>query len=396
MIKVIRKENSSISEATISTRNIISMDTGNSILLTDPVKNLVEVTYDATGHPDKTNVEFGVQYDHRVTWVRFNLKQLIWNLGKNKSLNEDELYNLYTFKVAISRVGDTGPAQIWEFDGYDFEIPRGVTKISGTYRLVLIIEEWQRDENPGNIAEDTLVCIERFVAAEVKGTVRPTFYDPSMDIEVNDEADSNQLKSLIKPTILCTLTDNGEFSTDTNELGQKFDNFIRYFKFNPRRITAHLNDFYTFAIFKQGDQFFSSQFEQTDADDPNDDYSESHPIIAWVPSGVYKTAGTWQVAIISFAGDFDDLNNSEDNGDYYFFVSKTVKMKVAKNYLTQSDIDADPTVSITSNLLTEIGEIVITKDNELFQAKETYSQAFYSKDGELYFTSDLKGYYTEE
>ena len=77
MIKVIRKENSSISEATISTRNIISMDTGNSILLTDPVKNLVEVTYDATGHPDKTNVEFGVQYDHRVTWVRFNLKQLI-------------------------------------------------------------------------------------------------------------------------------------------------------------------------------------------------------------------------------------------------------------------------------------------------------------------------------
>ena len=71
-------------------------------------------------------------------------------------------------------------------------------------------------------------------------------------------------------------------------------------------------------------------------------------------------------------------------------------MKVAKNYLTQSDIDADPTVSITSNLLTEIGEIVITKDNELFQAKETYSQAFYSKDGELYFTSDLRGYYTEE
>lgn len=214
---------------------------------------------------------------------------------------------------------------------------------------------------------------------------------------VSEQTDTNQLTSLIKPSILCTLADNGEFSADTKELGQKFDNFIRYFKFNPRRITAHLNDFYTFAVFQQGDQFYFSQFEETDPDDPNDDYSESHPIIAWIPSGVYKTAGTWQVAIISFAGNIDDMNNiEENNGDYYFFVSKTVKMKVAKNYLTQTEIDADPTLSITSNILTEIGEVIITKDNEVFQAKETYSQAFFSSDGELFFTSDMKSYTTEE
>lgn len=71
-------------------------------------------------------------------------------------------------------------------------------------------------------------------------------------------------------------------------------------------------------------------------------------------------------------------------------------MKVAKNYLTQTEIDADPTLSITSNLLTEIGEVIITKDNEVFQAKETYSQAFFSSDGELFFTSDMKSYTTEE
>lgn len=241
------------------------------------------------------------------------------------------------------------------------------------------------------------MCIERFVAAEVKGKVYPTFFDPTRDLELNDDADTKQLTSLIKPSILCTLADNGEFSADTKELGQKFDNFIRYFKFNPRRITAHLNDFYTFAIFQQGDQFYYSQFETTDPDDPADDYSESHPIIAWIPSGVYQTAGTWQVAIISFTGNFEDMNNpEEDNGDYYFFVSKTVKMKVAKNYLTQTDIDADPTLSITSNLMTEIGEIIITKDNEVFQSKESYPQAFFNKDGELFFTSDMKSYNTEE
>ena len=40
------------------------------------------------------------------------------------------------------------------------------------------------------------------------------------------------------------------------EFTQKYDNFIRYFKFNPRRITAHLNDFYVFAIFKQNDLYY--------------------------------------------------------------------------------------------------------------------------------------------
>jgi hypothetical protein len=67
MINVIRKNNTIDSPATISTRNIISMDTGDSILLTDPVKDLIEVSYDALGYPDKQSVVFGVQFDHRVT-----------------------------------------------------------------------------------------------------------------------------------------------------------------------------------------------------------------------------------------------------------------------------------------------------------------------------------------
>jgi hypothetical protein len=75
-------------------------------------------------------------------------------------------------------------------------------------------------------------------------------------------------------------------------LGQKYDSYIRYFKFNPRRITAHLNDFYVFAIFKQNDLFYYSLFEHTNPKDPLDDYSASHPIVAWIPSGVYQSAGT--------------------------------------------------------------------------------------------------------
>ena len=104
--------------------------------------------------------------------------------------------------------------------------------------------------------------VERFVAAEIKGKVSPSIYHPDETIEINFE-ETNQKEALVKPKIECTLTDDGHFSSDVIELGQKYDNYIRYFKFNPRRITAHLNDFYVFAIFRQGDLFYSSMFEHT-------------------------------------------------------------------------------------------------------------------------------------
>lgn len=100
------------------------------------------------------------------------------------------------------------------------------------------------------------------MAAEIKGKVSPSIYNPDETIEVNFE-ETDQKAALTKPRIECTLTDDGHFTSDVTELGQKYDNYIRYFKFNPRRITAHLNDFYVFAIFKQNDLFCYSMFEHT-------------------------------------------------------------------------------------------------------------------------------------
>ena len=219
----------------------------------------------------------------------------------------------------------------------------------------------------GNIKIETEEFLERFVAKPIRGRVAETFYDPTFDIS-DTVTETDQEAALVKPKILCTLTDNGTFAPDTRELGQKHDSFIRYFKFNPRRISAHLNDFYLFAIFKQGDKFHYSMFEKTSPDDPYDDYSVSYPVIAWVPREVYQSEGLWQVAIIAFTGDFDDINNiEEDNGNYYFYVSKEVKMTVANNNLSLADIEKEPVVSITTNLLTDLGEVIITSDDELYQ-----------------------------
>ena len=220
----------------------------------------------------------------------------------------------------------------------------------------------------GNIKDESSEFIERFVAAEIKGKVNASIYDPVFDISA-DIVETDQEAALVKPKIECTLTDEGHFSTDVTELGQQYDNFIRYFKFNHRRITAHLNDFHVFAIFKQNDLFYYSLFERTRADDPFDDYSASHPIIAWIPSGVYENSGIWQVAIIAFAGNMDDLNRNDDNGDYYFYVSQSAKAKIIKNNLTKEIVEKEPTLSITTNLVTNIGEVIITQDDEIYQSK---------------------------
>ena len=141
-------------------------------------------------------------------------------------------------------------------------------------------------------------------------------------------------------------------------------------KFNPNRITAHLNDFNLFAIFKHDNLFYYSLFERTSADDPLDDYSASHPVIAWIPRGVYQTSGMWEVAIIAFTGNIEDINDNNGNGDYYFYVSKSYKMRVVDNNLTEELATQEPILSITSNLFTSLGEVIITKDNKLYQLED--------------------------
>lgn len=397
MINVIRKQSvNDAPKSIISPTDIEALDNGESVILLEPVKQTIDITYDALGHADKTSISLGAQYDHRVTWLHFNLDQLIWNLDAKRGYTDENRNEHYTFKLAFSKVGgEAENTSVWEFDGYDFEIPRGITKEAGLYKIVLIIEDFQLDEAPGNIDNGLPEFVERFVAAEIKGKVTPSIYNPAYEIEA-DIVKTDQKASLIKTQIECTLTDDGQFTSDVIELGQKYDNFIRYFKFNPRRITAHLNDFYVFAIFKQNDLFYYSLFERTDADDPLDDYSASHPIIAWIPSGVYQSAGTWQVAIIAFVGNMDDLNENNDNGDYYFYVSQTNKMKIVKNSLTEDVVNRDPILSITSNLFTNGGEVIITADENLYQAKkeemEPLPESLLTVTGDVVITTDNEVY----
>ena len=99
MINVIRKQSvGGTPRSIISNTDIEALDTGETIILLEPVKQAIEITYDELGHPDKTLVNLGAQYDHRVTWLHFNLDKLIWNLDEQRDYTEETKYHHYTFR----------------------------------------------------------------------------------------------------------------------------------------------------------------------------------------------------------------------------------------------------------------------------------------------------------
>ena len=71
----------------------------------------------------------------------------------------------------------------------------------------------------------------------------------------------------------------------------------------------------------------------------------------------------------AFIGDAQALAEEGDNGDYYFFITNAEKMKVMKNSLTSKDVNELPILSVTSNILTKFGEVIVTSDENIFMTE---------------------------
>lgn len=71
----------------------------------------------------------------------------------------------------------------------------------------------------------------------------------------------------------------------------------------------------------------------------------------------------------AFIGDAQALAEEGDNGDYYFFITNAEKMKVVKNSLTSKDVNELPILSVTSNILTRFGEVIVTSDENIFMTE---------------------------
>lgn len=71
----------------------------------------------------------------------------------------------------------------------------------------------------------------------------------------------------------------------------------------------------------------------------------------------------------AFIGDAQALAEEGDNGDYYFFITNAEKMKVVKNSLTSKDVNELPILTVTSNILTKFGEVIVTSDENIFMTE---------------------------
>ena len=66
--KVIRKTQAvDLTRAIISSDSIPATYVGDSFMLTEAVKQSIDIKYNSLGYADQTSINLGVQYDHRVT-----------------------------------------------------------------------------------------------------------------------------------------------------------------------------------------------------------------------------------------------------------------------------------------------------------------------------------------
>ena len=402
-IKVIKKYSTlNLDEApVVSTDNIIApraatwgmrgiINTGEHIFeLTQPIKPAINIKLDAYGKPNVTQVNLGIQHEHYSTWMHFDLSSLLWqtvtpyNPFDNIDYEEEYYYSLYDFRLFFKHQ-TTGEVISWEFDGIDFRIPKEVTKNAGTYQIALAIQEKRDDEDEGNLPDDyspfdndpdsVLHSRETFISQAWLGTVSSTYFKPDIfdGIDGVELTDTSQLRALIKPAIDCRLADDGSFTLEAsmdNSLGVYHDNFIRYLRFNPGKITAHLNEFYVFALFKQNDKIVPAAFEQTGTGAYDD---VQQPLIAWIPAEVFNSAGEWRIMIVAFSKNYHtDNKEDEDYTDlFYRFLSTQITMKVEPGFIEDLKLmtDADEEYYI-SDFMTADEQVIIGDDNAILRGE---------------------------
>lgn len=348
----------------------------------DSIKPTINIKLDAYGRPSISEINLGNQHDHNVTWMNFDLSDLLWqiqtnyNPDDNVGYEEEHYYALYDFKLVFKHLA-LQTTTSWEFDGINFKIPKEITSQAGKYEIALVIRERMQDDEEGNIPDDLPIdAHETFISQSWFGSVTTTFFHPELIEGLEKiEVDTNQLKALIKPAIDCVLADDGFFSIDyevnsDHSLGIYNDNLIRYLRLKKDRFSAHLEKFDVYAIFKQNDKISISIFESTSTTDPKDD---SAPFIAWVPSEVYDSAGQWRIMIVAVSPDY--TTDNEDADDYtdlfYRYISSSITMNVEPGFIEDMILvkDADEEYYISS-FVTADEAVIIGSDNAILRGEE--------------------------
>lgn len=310
-----------------------------------------------------TEISLGTQYEHRVSWINFDLDNLIWNIrtpynpDNNIAYTKELYYANYLFQLVFKNT-ETESYQVWEFDGITFEIPRELTETITEYDVILRICESNQDEYNSSLKDFTgnnfvgnidSTFKECFVSSQFKAAAVPTAFYPGM---LNDKRyqtiNTSQKQALTKRAINCWLNHTGELvlfdindtvETPLTEIGTQGDNCIRYLRFE-KDLTAHLRGFKLFALFTQEAEnnfrrYACSVFEPS----VNKTDDEDAALICWIPSQVTRQSGSWFLTIVAVTDqcligtNFDFIVSESHTEEFYRFISNPVEVVVSDNIL---------------------------------------------------------------
>ena len=260
------------------------------------------------GQPEPiTDAVLGMQYDHRVSWLEFDLTNLRW--GKDETATggglKEEDYNKYVFKLYFQSLDGTF-SRNYIFDGKTFYIPSSLTRHAAKYDIILTIINQHKLEpgfNHYNVEGEN----ETFVSNMFTGTVIRSAYNPNSFVPIY--LDTNQLKVLSKTPVDGALADDGKLIVSNFKIANKKDNYITYIGFPYEFITSKVEDFTMFLCFEYEDETDPGvkkvKATRLEPIDPNDEYDDqTYQYIAWIPYEVSKNAGTYNVMICGFYGEY--------------------------------------------------------------------------------------------
>lgn len=330
------------------------------------IKQAITIVYDANGYPNINTIDLGMAYDHRVTWINFDLSNLLWHFNNAEGYTQDTINEVYNFKVVFKTTPTDTDSIVYVFDpAVPFEVPSRITTMGKHFYMSIAIQEKTDEEKsiviaggvwPGNIENDN----EIFISAPIQCTVTSHWFNPTQEIIITHE-NTTQKRALTKEYIDATMTDRGTLTLSSTNFGFSTDRWMKYIRFDPSHLTAHVDNLTLVAAFRTDDgSIYYSLFEKT-IDELDD---QVKPTIAWIPSQITSQANKVSLLIFAYAGDID---GEED--EYVMYISSMVNAIVSPSTITEADLSKDP-YGEDSNFYANDGDIVQTADNFIFAAKE--------------------------
>ena len=300
----------------------------------------------SNGNISPNSFNFGNKGDINITKINFDVSDLI----NNNIINLNE-YSMTLFCFDPSQAhSENNPIKFYITDN-EWIIPSSLTlnHLNSSYKFILLIKEVQGvHTNPAR---------ECWISQEFSGSNNDTNWDAAMSTAIDNATTIiDNYGYLAKPPIILTLSgDHNSINISSNDLGYKFDNYVKRIQFVDSQIDEGFVNKY--GVFYFDNNYVAYKFQEVT--------TNTYGLL--LPSDFFTINGNIPFTLVATTENVEDNITVTDDG-YKRWVSNTVTLTVNNNWLTSEDIEPvipEPEVEqVGTNMLS-----VIIDDPEVVQFK---------------------------